>query len=325
MITQKELAELAGISRPALSMYLNAPNTSHLSEAKKRKLDALIRQYNYHPNLAARSLQGKKLQLVGIAGNLFNVPIHSAMIETLNRKLMEHGYQAILGDFSGMTSDEGVERIIQEFIWRKIDLLFLFNDYPSGKLIEFPGPVIRITENHRIFDICTDLRLAGKIAAEHLLSCGRRNLAYLSMPSSSHRELRLSGMIDALQQAGFTASPEELDPPFSDDLAQQIQNRKIDGIFCVNEFVAAKLYQKLAVAGLRIPDDVSVVGFDGLPMGELLMPPLTSIAQPVEEIAEKAVALMNAKFCGENPAEIQWFAPRLCIRESSVISPRLQG
>ena len=205
MITQKELAQMAGVSRPALSMYLNSPTTSHLSEAKKRKIDELFRKYNYRPNLAARSLQGKKLQIAGIAGNLFSIPIHSSIIAALNRKLLEDGYQAMLGDFSASTDDNYVERVVQELNWRKVDLLFLFNDFPSGKMIDFPGPVIRITENHTEFDLCTDLHLAGQLAAEHLLACGRRRLAYLSMPGSSD-ERRPTGMLTALHQAGISAT-----------------------------------------------------------------------------------------------------------------------
>lgn len=324
MITQKELAELAGISRPALSMYLNAPDTSHLSEAKKRKLKELIRKYNYHPNLAARSLQGKRLQIVGIAGNLFNIPVHSAMIELLNRKLMATGYQAVLGDFSESHEDESVKQIIQEFVWRKIDLLFLFNEYPSGKEIEFPAPIIRITENHSEFDICTDLRLAGEIAAEHLISCGRKHLAYLKGFNSSYKELRTEGMLDALKKAGIASTHEEICLVFHDNLADEIRKRGIDGIFCVNEYIAAKLYQKLHAAGLRIPDDISVIGFDGMPISELIEPPLTTIVQPLEEITSYAVEMMQERFAGGTPAPVRWFPPRLVVRKSSV-PPEKEG
>lgn len=89
--------ELAGISRPACLMFLNNPDPPHLSAAKKEELAALIYRYQYRSNWAARSLRGKKLQLAGIAGHLFRVPIHSVMIEVLNRRLWENGYQTLLG------------------------------------------------------------------------------------------------------------------------------------------------------------------------------------------------------------------------------------
>jgi DNA-binding LacI/PurR family transcriptional regulator len=317
MITQKELALMAGVSRPALSMYLNSPTTSHLSEAKKRKIDELFRKYNYRPNLAARSLQGKKLQIAGIAGNLFSIPIHSSIIAALNRKLLENGYQAMLGDFSASTDDDYVERVVQEFNWRKVDLLFLFNDFPSGKMIDFPGPVIRITENHTEFDLCTDLHLAGQLAAEHLLACGRRRLAYLAMPSSSGGR-RPDGMLAALHKAGISATLADLVLHLDETLPEKIRDRKIDGIFCVNEFVAAQLYQQLHAMNCRIPEDISVVGFDGLPLGQILEPPLTTIEQPVEEIADAAVALMHARLAGEEPAPIRWLSPRLIVRQSTI-------
>ena len=317
MITQKELAQMAGVSRPALSMYLNSPGTSHLSEAKKRKIDELFRKYNYRPNLAARSLQGKKLQIAGIAGNLFNVPIHSAIIATLNRKLLENGYQAMLGDFSGSTDDAYVKQVVQDFSWRQVDLLFLFNDLPSGHEIDFPAPVIRITENHTEFDLCTDLELAGQLAAEHLLACGRRRLAYLASKHSSD-EKRAAGMLNALRQAGISATMDDIQLIFDDTLPEKIRERKIDGIFCVNEFVAARLYQQLHAMNYRIPEDISVVGFDGLPMGQVLEPPLTTIEQPVEEIADAAIALMHSRLAGEEPAPTHLLAPRLIVRQSSV-------
>ena len=92
-ITQKELAQMAGISRPALSMHLNSPTTSHLSETKKRKIDELFRKYNYRPNLAACSQQGKKLQIAGIYENLFSIPQFDHCCP--NCKTIFHGGKAV--------------------------------------------------------------------------------------------------------------------------------------------------------------------------------------------------------------------------------------
>jgi DNA-binding LacI/PurR family transcriptional regulator len=184
-------------------------------------------------------------------------------------------------------------------------------------MIDFPGPVIRITENHTEFDLCTDLHLAGQLAAEHLLACGRRRLAYLAMPSSSGGR-RPDGMLAALHKAGISATLADLVLHLDETLPEKIRDRKIDGIFCVNEFVAAQLYQQLHAMNCRIPEDISVVGFDGLPLGQILEPPLTTIEQPVEEIADAAVALMHARLAGEEPAPIRWLSPRLIVRQSTI-------
>ena len=125
-------------------------------------------------------------------------------------------------------------------------------------------------------------------------------------------------MLKALQQAGISATQDEIVLTFDEALPEKIRERKIDGIFCINEFTAARLYQQLHAMNYRIPEDISVVGFDGLPLGQILEPPLTAIEQPVEEIADAAIALMHARLAGEEPAPTRLLAPRLIVRQSSI-------
>jgi LacI family transcriptional regulator len=179
--------------------------------------------------------------------------------------------------------------------------------------------------------VVTDSRAGARLGVEHLLSLGRRKIAYVGSDYDAYyvRERRL-GYRDTLANAGISfdpalivTCPDTLDeslrvhPNFDRFLASRPD---IDAIFCEADQIAAAVLRSLRIAGLSVPTDISLVGFDDERAALLVDPPLTSVRQPYEELGRRAVDTLLSAIRGESvPVGRQLVPPRLVVRESTAV------
>lgn len=293
-ITLKEIARLAGVSRPAVSLVVKDAETRHVSPEKRVEILRLLKEHGYRPDYAARKLRGMPTRTVGMIGSLFTVPVHSAIMNGIMKRLWEAGYQVLLSDHGG--TREGESRIVEEFRARGVDALVLLNAASAALRKDGDFPCVAVTHNQDCYDLAVDLRLGGLIAGRHLLGHGRRKLGFVT-GSRDSGILRLEGLRAAMEEAGIAETPPvlyHLDEPekFGERVVGLVKERHLDGVFCMNDYYGAATIRCLSAAGIGVPDDVAVIGFDGLAFGALTLPSLTTVVQPVDALAERCVKML---------------------------------
>lgn len=319
--TLKEIARLAGVSRPAVSMVMKDPATRHVAEDKKNEILRLARELDYRPDYAAMKLRGMPTRTIGLIGSLFTVPIHAALADAIMKRFQERDYQVSLGDPRGSIGKE--RRLVADFEARGVDGLILMNAIDPALPDTTRIPFVAVTHNQKYFDLAVDLKRGGLMAGRHLLEHGHEKLGFVtSYPRSGAS--RREGLAMAMAESGrefkpeWTLCRETCRADFETRLAELVGKTGVTGFFCLNDFIAAATVQALVRQGLAVPRDAAVIGFDGLAFGALTAPSLATVAQPVARLAEAAAQLLTDRMRGapgkrENP---EWLAPTLRVGES---------
>ncbi len=173
------------------------------------------------------------------------------------------------------------------------------------------------------------MRFGGRLAAEHLLAIGRRRIAFLGeiAPSSPEMAARYRGYRAALADAGIDPDPRLQVSAISTEASgyeamQALLERgsSFDAVFGASDLIAIGAMTALAAAGRRVPHDIAVVGFDGIPMGAFTRPALTTVAQDTKRAGELLVQTLIHLIDGQ-PAECVTLPPRLVVRGSSGLPP----
>lgn len=335
MSTIHDVAKKANVSTTTVSHVING--TRFVSEElKQRVLDAMA-SLNYQPNGLARSLRIGRSKTIGLIlpdnSNSFFAEI-SHSIEDYGYK---NGYSVILCN----TDDDPDKEIsyINVLINKQVDgIIFISACNPSCKfssLINIPVVVVdRELPGINIDTVLNDNLLGGRLAANYLLGLGHRRLACISgvntVVSSRHRVM---GFQQVLNDAGIAILPQYLvggDFHFHSGLMCMNQILEIashapecerpTALFVCNDMMALGAIRSAREHGVRVPEDISIIGFDNISIGELVSPPLTTIAQPTQDLAENAIRLLLQKMnkdSAQNPEpERVFLKPYLVERES---------
>lgn len=330
-ITINDVSKQAGVSTTTVSHVIN--NTRYVKDGTRRKVLEAMELLGYHPNTLARSLRMGETKTIGLivpdASNLFFADI-AKRIENIG---YENGYSVIL-----CNSDNDMHKqsnYIDVLIAKQVDGAILISSGESHEDLR------RFNSSHTplvVADRKAPLSLAdivlvdnaegGYLATRHLLDLGHRRIACVSGPSEIHpSRLRLDGYHNALAEAGIQI-------PASYVIAGDFQFRsglqgmqylmglqpRPTAVFLLNDMMAVGAISAAQRLGLNIPADVSIVGFDNIDFSNAIFPSLTTIAQPIEEIAQLVTDLLIAKMKkGGNGNHNQEYLlkPQLVIREST--------
>jgi DNA-binding LacI/PurR family transcriptional regulator len=297
-VTLKDIAARAKVSRPAVSLFLNNSETTHVSAENKKRILKAIDQLGYRPNYAARSLRGGASMTIGIVGGMFSVPVHDAINNALMQELWRHGYQALLGE--NIHRNITTKSICAELESRGVDALIITSAASEEEKENISVPFISVTHNQPSFDIAIDMEYGGHLAGKHLIEHGHRKISYVS--SSLGEQGRFNGIERALSEAGLDSSKEFRIEKNSKNSEEQIlrlaKDFGVSAFFCINDFTAAAVMGVLQRAGIKVPENAAVIGFDGLAFTEFTSPALTTIVQPVQKLAAESVKLLLNKIKG---------------------------
>lgn len=316
VVTIKSLAEKAGVSYATVSLALN--NDPRVAEKTKLKIQKLAKELNYVPNNFGRALQSNKSRLVGylipnITGS-FLVDILQGIGSAATRH--NYGLLVAIADTESKMNEQ-----LELFREKRVDGIIASSQPAMLKELEKSGiPTVLASTTgsvKKIFPfVITDNFEGGKIAAEHLIGLGHRKIVYAfsshSMDfSSSDRE---QGMKKALKEHGIS----ELPPLFSlEELLQRLQTQdRPTGIICYSDYEAVNVQATVRKAGLRIPQDVSITGFDDSRTASLPEYNFTTVAQAKTKIGELAFEMLLKRIKGEKVGNIQ-LKPQLVIRTST--------
>jgi DNA-binding LacI/PurR family transcriptional regulator len=336
-ITIYDVARKAGVSRQTVSRVLN--NRPDVSPDTRIRVQEIISEFSYRPNAIAQSLSRQKSFILGVvsAGLKFTGP--SRTLSGITSKAEELGYGLLLKELASFSSNN-VHPLLQWFMSHQVDGIIWAapeieeNRYWIKELLpEINIPINFLTmEKQENVTIVTMDNLAGaKMATEHLIQLGRKHIGHISGPLDWwEARQRKSGWEAALRESGRNITDKmwttgNWSSKSGKTALTELMNKypELDAVFVGNDQMALSVLQSAYEMGKRIPDDLSVVGFDGIPESEFYCPSLTTVYQNQNELGSVAVAelvLQIEKKLSENkliePKYIT-IQPELIIRQSS--------
>ncbi len=327
-VTIREVAAECGLSVSAVSQVLNGKEIG-IPQKTKEKVRAAAEKLRYCPNSAARSLVTSRSDTVGVLVPDISNAFFGEAFKEIQRRMGEEGFDVLLCSGDGTAKQE--ERFLRLFAARGADGLIVA---PAAETLEeknaekFAALLEEIRIPYVYLDrypalpcarVSADHRAGGYAAARCLLKNGHTKIGCIAGPAALvGARLRLEGFCDALAEAGIR--PLAINAPFTAEggerAAKALFGRGLTALFASDDLQAYGAMRAAAETGVRIPDDVSLVGYDDLQFSALANPPLTTVSQPVKDMATAAAELLLRRMRGEDAESPPLFAPRLIERQT---------
>jgi len=329
----KDIARDLGISVVTVSKVLR--HHKDIGEETRKRVLERVKQLNYVPNLAARGLVTGRTYLVGLVVPDLLHPFFAQIAKSLSAALLKQGYCLTI-----LTSEEdpNLEEVeVGRLLGRRLDALIIASSCANAAIFERirkqGPPYVLIDRRFPEFDanyVGVDDHEVGVIATQHLIDVGCKRIAHLRGPETSPGIGRLSGYLETLAKHGLGALPGYVSLPRSVDVQSRESGLDLmtqllaltplpDGVFCYNDPMAIGAIHAILDAGLRVPDDIAVIGSGNLHYDAELRVPLSSIDQQTEKIGEHAARLTLSLIEAKTPPRAMTviLQPRLVIRAST--------
>jgi DNA-binding LacI/PurR family transcriptional regulator len=326
-VSLKFLAKHLDLSPATISVVLNdSPTAQEIPQHTKDRIFAAAKKFNYRPNVWARSLRNKRSYAVGILVPEISEGYGALLLNAIDDALQQEGYfyfvachrrrPDLLEEYPRMLMDRSAEGFI-----------VLDTALDRG----LPLPTVNISGHTKVANVTNvilDHHLAARLALEHLVSLGHKTIAFIKgQPYSSDSETRWKAIEEVAPTLGIKIRPEltvhlEIDtfsPRVGYPVVQKLLSRTTDftALFAYNDLSAIGAIRAIREKGLRVPEDVSVIGFDDINSAAFQNPGLTTVRQPLGAMAMKAVRILIQRLNGgEDPKEVS-VEPELVVREST--------
>jgi LacI family transcriptional regulator, galactose operon repressor len=325
-----DVASLSGVSKATVSNVVRGKGS--VSPATRARVLTAIETLGYRPNASARSLVRQRTDALGlISGNLGNA-FEAELLERIEQVASERRFTTLVCTTGRNPEDEAnrVETLLEQRVAGIAMLQFSGDRQLMAQLVTEHVPVVMVSCWDDYADcVAVDDAAGLELAVGHLAELGHRRIAYVTdeRVESTTRRIRLEGFQRALLRHGLEFHPEWVMHGNRGDGGGQPDNfvgffdrRGLpDAIVATNDNVAITLIEQLESRGWRVPDDVSVVGFDGSRVAALHRIGLTTIAQPVEQLAQISVELLLDRVVGDFPRDRRHIRlePKLIVRTST--------
>lgn len=325
-VTLGMVAEACGVSPSTVSRILNG--TAIVSEEKRAAVDRAIAELGFVPNPIARGLAGGRTMSVGVITQVIDSPFYGVALRGIEEELDPLGYSPLF--VSGHWNAEHEKRCFDTLMARRVDgLIVLTGRLSNATLKNFAKQVpIVITGRElkapNLYSLDFDNYQGARLATEHLLERGHRDIAHIAGDQLHPDAIeRLRGYRDALEAAGVPFRESLVLPGmyFEESGREMVERllasgQRFTAIFAANDQMAFGAAVALHERGLRVPDDVSLVGFDDLAPAAHVVPPLTTVHQAGRELGRAAARALLALLNGTEPKE-QLPEPHLIVRAST--------
>ena len=325
MATIREVAQLAGVSPATVSRVMNG--TAKVDEEKRKRVEDAIRETGFKPNKLARALFKNSSGLIGLIVPNIDNPFFNEIAKAIEEEAYNKGLHIVLCSSGNNTQKEADN--IQMLEQMKADgIILITNGNHTGRMIEKCSlPVIvvdrHITDCGEIAHIEADHYQGGKLAAEFLVKCGCRSIVCLRGPQEfTSGRLRYQGYCDVCRENGIPERYVDTKYSFESGIkaAYEMLERfpETDGIVATNDMVAISSYKVLRSKGIRVPEDIQIVGFDDIRFSSLVSPAVTTIHQPITEMGKRAVEIIFRYAEGSEYSEKNVFDVYLVERETTM-------
>ncbi|MGO8695396.1 MAG: LacI family DNA-binding transcriptional regulator [Rectinemataceae bacterium] len=334
MSSLKDVSKLAGVSPSTVSRVITG--TIRVDEDTKKRVLEAIDELKYKPNLIARGLRNRSGRLIGLMVPEIMHETFAAFISHVEEACVRRGFTMILGNTREDPATE--DRVLSNFVGMNVDGIIISRVSDKSAVmsaLESSGIAVvgidRALDDELTDHVLVDNRLAGEIAAKYFWSMGHRKLVCISGPESiSLSRERLEGF-----KTFFAERDIGINHVAGDDFEFEAglkcirrileQGIEFTGIWAENDLMAIGAMRELKRLGMKIPEDISIIGMDDIKTTQMVLPALTTVRQPYSEICDLAVDLLLQRI--ENPeAEPRRviLAPELVIRDSVLAVDRVR-
>jgi LacI family transcriptional regulator len=323
------VAQLANVSIATVSRTIN--NNPSVNPKMAKRVWEVIRELNYLPNTQARALVSGRSRLLGLIVSEITNPFFPELIQGFEDVAVEHGYEILIG--STNYDPERMKGCIRRMVERKAEgvavMTFGIEEPLLAQLADRRIPMVFVDvgpERPGISLLRVDYHHGIRQGVQHLAALGHREIAFVTGPLRLHSaHSRLAAFNRAIEECGIAVEPRwivEGDHTMEGGIAAAEKLLSGAGlptaVMCSNDMTAIGLLQKAYRAGLRVPDDLSIIGFDNIHITQMTIPPLTTIQMSCFDLAKEAVMALRAHV-EQTPAQKRDYpiATQLVVRETT--------
>jgi LacI family transcriptional regulator len=320
------VAERAGVSPATVSRVLNG--TAGVSDKKREAIDLAIADLGFVPDPMARGLAGGRTLSVGVVTQSLDSPFYGVALRGIEDELDKVGYAALFVGGNWNAAEE--TRCIGLLRSRRVDGIIVLTGRLSDRVLRTTAKSLPLVVTGRqlkaagLYSLEFDNVAGARMATEHLIALGHRRIACITGdPEHPDAVARLRGYREALEQAGLAYDTGIVEPGLFHEQGGQLamdhlleRRKRFTAVFACNDQMAFGAALALYSRGLRVPDDVSLVGFDDLATASYTIPPLSTVHHSGYELGRTAAGAMLQMLAGDKPNAVPP-APRFIARESS--------
>jgi LacI family transcriptional regulator len=324
-VTLLDVAREANVSASTVSRYLTG--TARISEAKRLAVDNAIKLLHFKPNLSARSLKTGTTMTVGILTQDVESLFFTRAMRGVEVGLDGSGYAPIM--VSGQWNAKEEAERIRLLMARRIDgLVILTGHLDDAEIAEFARyiPIVvvgRKIDAPNVLSTSVNQELGGYLATQHLIGLGHRRIAHISGPADNEdAQCRQLGYQRALKEVGIAHSPAlMMQGDFTENggllaMNQLLDTQQFTAVFAANDQTAFGARVAMYRHGVRVPEDISLIGMDDLPATAYCIPPMTTVRQPIYEMGLSAAHDLLS-LLGRNAKKLEVPELELVVREST--------
>lgn len=327
-VTIEEVAAAAGVSRSTVSRVVNG--STAVSPEALESVNRAIAELNYVPNRAARSLASRQTHAIALVvpedtTRFFGDPFFAAIVSGINARISRSDY--VLNLF--IASDDPGDKTTSYLRSGAVDGAIVVSHHTSDTFIDRIAAVVPVVyggrpvrERERDYYVDVDNVSGARLATEFLISRGHTRIGSITGPLDMPAGVdRLDGFREALAAHGLTEAVVE-DGNFTaaggaDAMRRILATGSVpDALFIASDLMARGAMNALAGAGLKVPDDVAIIGFDDSPVATAVTPPLTTMRQPSFEQGEEMAGILLDLLAGRSPRHVTVLDTELVVRES---------
>lgn len=322
----RDVARLAEVSHQTVSRVLN-DHPSIRPETKARVIDA-IAVLDYKPNPAARALVTSRSQTLGILSATIGEFGPTSSIASIEEAARAEGYSVTTLNLTS-TTPEAIGQAVRQLAREHVDGIVVLAPQVRvfhvlrGMASTVPFVTLQTASGADEIGLSADQMAGARLITEHLIGLGHSEILHLAGPQDwIEAESRMRGYLDALREADLPTFPPirgDWTADFGHFAGQELARRPdFTAVFAANDLMAIGLMHGFRDAGIRVPEDISVVGFDDIPVAAHVAPPLTTVHQDFPELGRRAVQLLLSQIRGDEAPAFGALEPVLRIRESAV-------
>ncbi|MFK4637575.1 DNA-binding LacI/PurR family transcriptional regulator [Paenarthrobacter histidinolovorans] len=321
----EDVARVAGVSHQTVSRVLN--NHPNVSSKTRERVEQAITELGYRRNTAARSLVTRRSQTIGVLGSELAQYGPSHTLLGVQQAARDAGYFVSVAGLREVTP-ETIKDAVAHFMDQGVDGIVVTVPHPGTfdvlRDITAQVPLVAVGSigDEHLSGATVDQRQGAQLAVQHLLDLGHKKIGHLSGPVDwIDAAARIEGWEDALTQAGLEPGT-LIEGDWSAECGYReglklAADRSMTAIFVANDQMALGVLRAFNEAGVKVPDDISVVGFDDQPESAYFIPPLTTVAQDFEELGQRCIDLLLDRIEGEATSTAATVAPRLVVRSTT--------
>ena len=326
-----DVAKLAGVSHQTVSRVIN--NGDYIKEDTRSKVQSAMQELGYVPNAAARALVTAKSKIVGIL--VSDIVYHgpAGMMHAMEKEARRGGFFAISASVDPLDNDsiaQGIQHLRRVGIEGLVVITPQSDSVQAVERLVKDIPVVFIDSPHNSTELSAELGNyeGAKRATEHLISLGHKKIVHVAGPSEWFDSApRVSGYSDAMKSAKLEPKvfAGDWSVPTGYEIGKnlEIDKSKITAIFAANDHLALGLTRALRQRGYRVPERISIIGFDDVPEAAYYEPPLTTMRPDFAELGRVAMEMILGRIESGKAVKSNSLVPEIVVRESTAMPPKL--